>query len=169
MQVKKDEKRHPDAFTTKPGRFLKKKIGAFGPPRRYETQEKNTHTSQNAGRHKKSRKKAYTSQAHRNSQRQQQVFIMSQPSSIDKETSTDKAPITDKSTDDPSNSWESLRRSGEAAPTRKGTPPPVPASDCLFRCCCAKHVPTHIPGIYVSYVKHTPLLASETAPSPTLK
>ena len=46
---------------------------------------------------------------------------MSQPSS------TDKAPITDKSTDDQSNSWGSFRRPGEAAPTREGTPAPVPA------------------------------------------
>ena len=47
---------------------------------------------------------------------------MSQPSS------TDKAAITDKSTDDQPNSWGSLRRPGEAVPTGEGTPALVPAS-----------------------------------------
>ena len=45
---------------------------------------------------------------------------MSQPSS------TDKAPNTDKITDDRSNSWGSLRRPGEAAPKGEGTPALVP-------------------------------------------
>ena len=82
MKVKKNEKRRPGAFTTIPGRFLKKYFGAFGPP----------------GRYKKSRKKkAHTSHTHpattaRQQQQQQQVLIMSQPSS------TGKAAITDKST-----------------------------------------------------------------------
>ena len=48
------------------------------------------------------------------------VLVMSQPSS------TGKAPSTDKNIDD-TNSWGSLRRSGQAAATREGTPAPGPA------------------------------------------
>lgn len=46
---------------------------------------------------------------------------MSQP------ISTDRAPTTDQNTDDHSNPWGGLRRPGDAAPTREGTPAPAPA------------------------------------------
>ena len=51
----------------------------------------------------------------------QQMLVLSQPSITDKTSSTDKR------TDDHSKSWGSLRRPGEAAPKREGTPTPAPA------------------------------------------
>ena len=109
LQVKKDEKRRPGAFTTIPGRFLKRFRGLWSPGR-YVKQEKRQ-TPLKRGEIQKIKKKAHTSQTrgdtknqekkptpltHTARARQQQVLIMSQPSS------TDKAPITDKSTGDQS-------------------------------------------------------------------
>ena len=93
-------KRHPGAFTTWPGRFIERDIGPLRPPGAIQKQnrKKHKHASHTA-----------------TSLQQQQVLIMSHPSS------TEKAPSTDKSTDDQSNSWVSLRRPGRAAPTMEGT------------------------------------------------
>ena len=78
--------RRPGALTSIPGRFLKKDFGAFGPPGRYvcKNKKKSTHLS-HAGRHKKPRKKPTPLiHTHTATARQQQVLIMSQPSSTDK-------------------------------------------------------------------------------------
>ena len=105
------------------GAFSENRFRGFWPLRAIrKNKKKGTHLSK-AGRYKQSRKKAHTSHTHTAIARRQQVLIMPQPSI------TDKAPITDKSTDDQSNSWGSLRRPGEAAPTREGTPASVPASE----------------------------------------
>ena len=80
-------KRRPGAFTVIPGGSLETYFGAFGPRGRFEKPRK-THT--------------HTHTSHTNTAttaRQQQVLIMSQPSS------TDKAPMTDKNTGDQSVSW----------------------------------------------------------------
>ena len=75
--------RLPGAFTSIPGRFLKKDFGAFGLSGRYvKTRKAHTHLS-HAGRYKKTKKKVHTSHTHTATARQQQVLIMSQPSSTD--------------------------------------------------------------------------------------
>ena len=86
-----------------PGRFLEKYLGLFPP--RGETKI--------IGKLAPLTHPATTLQ-------QQEVLVMSQPDS------TEKAPSTDKSTDE-TKSWVSLRRPGQAAPTREGTPAPGPA------------------------------------------
>ena len=94
LQVKRDEKRRPEAFTTIPGRFRKKKKnGAFGSTGRYKKQEKG-HTFLKRGAiidTKEQDKKVDTSHTDTPTSRQQQVLIVSQPSSTDKAPSTDKS------------------------------------------------------------------------------
>lgn len=101
-------KRRPGAFTMWPGRILEKKIGHCRPPGRYK---------------KASTKHPPNTYWYTATAQQQQLLVMSHPSS------TDKAPSTNKSADEHSNSWGSLRHPREAAPTRGGTPAParVPA------------------------------------------
>ena len=75
-------------------------------------------------------------------------------------SSTDKAPSTDESTGDHSNTWGSLRHPGEATPMRKGTPAPAPApalssADYICLAVAQKHVPTHTAVSQHSYVKHS--------------
>ena len=98
-------KKQPGVCSTWPGCFLEKKCRALWPPGAIQKQQKTltplTHPATPL--------------------LQQEVLIMSQPSS------TEKAPNTDKSTDE-TNSWGSLRRPGQAAPTSGSTPAPCPAS-----------------------------------------
>ena len=56
MAAKKHEKRHPGAFTTIPGRFLKASFGAFRPQRRYEKTRMKTQTSRTRGDKRKRNK-----------------------------------------------------------------------------------------------------------------
>ena len=95
-------------------------------------------------------------------QQKQKVLVMSQPSS------TEKAPSTDKSTDDHSNSRGSLRRPGQAAPTREGTPAPGPAPATAS---AAQQVLQRgpLPRVVNIPMQSTPLPASETASFPSLK
>ena len=76
-------------------------------------------------------KQTHASHAHTATAQQQQVLVMSQPSSSYKAPRTDKAAKaanTDESNDDHSNSSGSLHRPGEPPPTREGMSAPAPAA-----------------------------------------